>query len=145
MMIVTSFVYCDHIEVQPVPPPKGQIFRLVDPLQVIKPFAIPGPHSFSLSIGLQGVEIAENDNAVRIDILDPDGNSAFVAETAMPKAPASEFPPEECGVVLNLDLRNFIFIKPGIFVSHLFVNNVEIGQYPILAAAKNPVNQNSVG
>lgn len=130
-MIVTSFVYCDHIEVQPAPAPKGQIFHLVDPLQIIKPFAIPGPHSFSISVGLQGSEIAEADNLIKIDILDPDGNIVFTAETPVPKAPANDLPPEERGVLLNLDLRNFVFNMPGYYVSRLYVNNNEFGRYPI--------------
>lgn len=142
-MIVTSFVYCDHIEVQPAPPPKDQIFRLVDPLQVIRPFVLPGPHSFSISFGLQGADITEQDNFVKVDILDPDGNLVFSSgEVFMPKAPSNGFPPEERGVILNLDLRNFIFGKPGIYISHLFENSREIGQYPILVASNVMPNVN---
>ena len=138
-MIVTSFVYCDHIDVRIVPPPKKQIFSLVDPLQMIALFSLPGRISFSISVGLQGKEFVLRDNTFIIEIKDSDGESVLRTEPIkVEKITDKDLASENHGVVLNLDVRNFMFSKRGMYKSYLIVNGEEIfGEYPILVTKEN--------
>ena len=138
-MIVTSFVYCDHIEVKVAPAPKNQIFSLVDPLQMIAIYTIPGKISFSISIGLQGEEFTIQDNVFYIELKDPDGGVVLKTDPIIvQKADKKDRLPENHGAVLNLDVRNLLFSKRGIYKSFLIDNNGKsIGEFPILVTEES--------
>ena len=138
-MIITSFVYCDRVETQPAPAPKNQIHRLVDPLQMLAPFSIPGAFSFSISLGFQGREIVEKSMQLRLDFLDPDDNALFsTGEIPFPKMPEDNIPPENHGLNLNLDIRNLVFSQPGYHKTKVYIDNNCMNEFPILVTvAKN--------
>ncbi len=138
-MLVTSFVYCDHIEIKEVPAPKNQIFSLVDPLQMIALYSIPGKISFSISIGLQGEEFSQRDNSFYIEFKDPDGEIVLRTEPiVIQQNVKSNLPSENHGVILNLDVRNFLFVKGGIFKAYLNTSGgKELGVFPILVTKEN--------
>lgn len=132
-MIVTSFVYCDHIDTYPVAGPKGQIYNLVDPLQMLTPYSIPGAFSFAISFGLQGQEFKNKGNMVRIDFCDEEGEIVVTApNTPLPEFQSNGSSITDFGMCINLDLRNVLFKKRGIHRAKLYFNDNLAGEYPIM-------------
>lgn len=51
MEYISSFTYCDSIQIEMTP--QGPRYQIVNPLQVLVPIAIPSNYSFAISVVLQ--------------------------------------------------------------------------------------------
>lgn len=68
MEYISSFTYCDSIQTEMTP--QGAHQRIVNPLQLLAPVAIPGNYSFSVACNIAGFD-ATQENRVRIQFLSP--------------------------------------------------------------------------
>ena len=133
-MLVTSFVYCESIQSQQIQKPNGgQVHTIVNPYQTLTPYSIPGKFSFSISIGMQGDEFSSKDNSLKVDFFDPESNVVHTTnEINVQRAVIDGVPVQNPGLILNVDIRNMLFTKKGIYTTKLSVNGEHIGSYSIL-------------
>ena len=121
MAKVTMFMLCDSVN--NLPGPQGVIPHLVAPQLVLRPMFIPGNFSFGISIGVQGLNL-KVPTKLGFTITDPNGVVLQKAEDA--EIPAVEqvdtLPPEQQGLMLNLDIRNLVVQEEGVYKFTLRVN-----------------------
>ena len=129
MAYISSFVYCDDIQTDFTP--TGPVSRIVKPLQVLAPIAVPSNYSFAISYNIEGFD-ADKENTVQVQFVSPDGK--VLQDTGTVKF---QVPPEQIGVgrqgsmQFNLDMRNIILDKVGLYATKILLDGKEIGKYSI--------------
>jgi hypothetical protein len=133
---ISTFMYCERAE----PNPQGQM-HITNPLLVINPVFIPGMFSFSIVFGVIGID-NDLDHQMQLLFLSPDENEAPIINTntiTLPKgvAPVTmiSLPPEQKSMMFNLDFRNVVFKKEGIYKTSVFIDGENMGDYPIFVKA----------
>lgn len=129
MAYISSFTYCDSIQMEMTP--QGPRNQIVNPLQVLAPIAIPGNYSFAIACNVAGFDV-EKENSVRIQfvsssnqILNDTGDIKFqipIDQIKLDKPSVMQF---------NLDMRNLILHEVGLYSTKIFVNGEQIGEYKI--------------
>lgn len=129
MAYISSFVYCDSIQMQITPQgPKSQI---VNPLQILSPVAIPGNYSFSISCTLAGFD-ASIENDVRIQFVSPSETTLYDTNKVNFKIPSEQLQDGKSATMqFNLDLRNLVFKESGIYTTKIWMNDNLLGEYKI--------------
>ena len=139
MVRITTFTLCDSVNTQHGPQGQ-QTTQLVEPRIVLRPMFIPGNYSFGISIGVQGVNLHQQ-NRVSFQIFAPNGD--IVQNSGTTDIPAfgqkDTLPPEFQGLVLNLDIRNLIVKEEGIYKLILYINEEPLAaqQIPIFRGVEN--------
>lgn len=134
MARVVSFVYCENIQNEIIPS-VGQVPKahIIGPLSTLNPISIPGNFSFSVSIGIQGLDTS-NKNTFRIVFVDPKGiilNDTNTVE--IPHGiPTGNLPKGAEGIQINFDVRNLVFNEEGDYKTQVYFNQELLGEYPIL-------------
>lgn len=126
MAYISSFTYCDNIQSEMTP--QGPRNQIVNPLQVLAPIAIPGNYSFAISCNITDFD-ATKENCVRIQFLSP--QEKILNDTGEIKF---QLPAEQANVdamQFNLDIRNLVFEETGLYMTRVFVNGEQIGEYRI--------------
>lgn len=129
MEYISSFTYCDSIQTEMTP--QGAQQRIVNPLQLLAPVAIPGNYSFSVACNIAGFDVTQ-ENHVRIKFLSPSEevlNDTGEISFQLPVEQVKENLPSV--MQFNLDMRNFVFREPGVHSTKVFVNGNMIGEYKI--------------
>lgn len=129
MAYISSFTYCDSIQMEMTP--QGPRNQIVNPLQVLAPIAIPGNYSFAIVCNVAGFDV-EKENSVRIQfvsssnqILNDTGDIKF-------QIPIDQIKVDKPSVMqFNLDMRNLILHEVGLYSTKVFVNGKQIGEYKI--------------
>lgn len=124
MIDITSFVYCNGIEMGDKAP------KLVAPLQFLAPISLPTQYSFSVSFGmfdLFGCKAV----TMRYQFVDPQGN--VVHDTDTVEIPVAEFPNKgkHIGLQANFDLKNILLTVVGEYRSIVYINGERRGEFPI--------------
>ena len=121
MAKVTMFMLCDSVN--NVPGPQGAISHLVSPQLVLRPVFIPGNFSFGISIGVQDLDI-KKPIKLGFTIAAPDGKVLQRGDDAEipPMNLEDTLPPEQQGLMLNLDIRNLVIHEEGVYKFTLRVN-----------------------
>lgn len=129
MARIVSFSYCEMVQNEVSSGiPKAHI---VGPLIVLAVPFIPTTFSFSVSIGISGIDIAEP-NKIQYKLLSPSGNIIHdTNEIILPidrTAPA-KLPKMYRGIQLNIDLRNLVLKEEGEYESLIVVNGEKLKGY----------------
>jgi|GEM_PF-897665 len=136
MAKVTSFMICDSIQQQPLPTldnPNNTVFHLINPLQVLVPYSIPGMYSFSISIGLNEFD---TDIAHTLDLYfmtphnDPVSSLTSIQIPSFPEN-IQNIPKEYRSIFFNTDLRNVVIKEAGIYKIKIDLDSSEIGLYTV--------------
>ncbi len=129
MAFVSSFTYCDNIQGELTP--QGPRNKIMNPLQVIAPIAIPGNYSFAVACAIAGFN--ENEiNSVRMKFMTEKGN--VINDTG---DISFQIPPEiikanqPATMQFNLDFRNLVLPEQGVYSTVVFANGEKIGEYKI--------------
>jgi len=126
---ISSFVYCDNIQTEYTP--QGPIAKIVNPLQVITPYAIPGNYSFAISCNINGLDVTKT-NDVQIRCTAPNGDDVYDTGIIHIQLPREEVIPDKPGALqFNLDLRNIVIKEAGTYETKVLLNGAVIGSYRI--------------
>ena len=134
MARVSSFVFCDSVQVQQTP--EGtQFWQIINPLQVLSPYAIPGAFSFAFSCGVNEFDTDE-DNVLNIQFSDPEGtvlnDSGSINIPAFPEG-LGHLPKSFRSIMFNVDFRNLPIKHRGLYSLAINMNGEQIGEFKIPA------------
>ena len=134
MARVSSFVFCDSVQVQQVAQ-GNQLWQIVNPLQVLSPYAIPGAFSFAFSCGISDFNTDE-DNVLNIQLSDPEGtvitDSGLISIPAFPEG-IGHLPKDFRSFMFNMDFRNQPIKYSGLYSLAISMNGEQIGEFKIPA------------
>lgn len=134
---ITTFVYClgtSSMEGNNSP------MNAMGILQILTPEYIPSTFSFSIIIGIKGMEISFDH---KLDIIFKSKQENLVeakdivisAEQLKDSDPG--LPEEQRGVMLGLDMRNVVFKEEGNYFTEVILDGKKLGEFDIYAKAKN--------
>lgn len=138
MAKISSFIFCDNVQQQFV---QGNgvvgnvIFNLINPLQVLSPYTIPGSFSFSFSIGLSDFDTTIQ-NTLCIKFRDPfEKIVTELSDVPLPPMPKDvvTLPLEYRSIRFNADIRNALIEHSGLYSMLVIFNNEAIGEFSIPA------------
>ena len=102
----------------------GLVQQLSGPTVVLRPKYIPSEFSFAIAIGINGVDL-HNDNTTQIIFRSP--SNAIILDTGKAKILASDtdsnLPPEFQGFVMTMPLQNITFDTEGVYSLEVFMND----------------------
>lgn len=130
MINISSFVYCEYVQTEFTP--KGPRPKVIRPLQVLEPVAVPSNYSFSTVCCITGLD-CEIEHTIQMLFIDPDGNVLKDTRDLKFKFPSKEM---MGNMQFNLDARNIILRKEGEYKTKVFVDGECIGEYSIPVIAK---------
>lgn len=125
-MIITSLLCCENIAQDST----TQKLHIINPLQVIELPSIPSNFSISVYLGVLNMD-KEGKDAIRIVFYDDDENMINDEATINLPVPNGIDLSKPLGVNINLDFRNLLFSKKGVYCIKVFdLNNgdKEIGK-----------------
>lgn len=129
MAYISSFTYCDSIQTEMTP--KGPRNKIVNPLQVLAPIAVPGNYSFAIACNIAGFDAAK-ENCIRIQFIS--SNNQLVNDTGDIRfqLPIDQIELDKPSVMqFNIDMRNLVLSEVGLYLTKVFVNDEQIGEYKI--------------
>lgn len=138
MAKISSFIFCDNVQQQLVQgnnAVSNVIFNLINPLQVLSPYTIPGSFSFSFSVGLSDFDTTTS-NTLCIQFRDPfDKIVTELADISLPPMPNDivTLPLEFRSIRFNADLRNVLIENTGFYSMLVLFNKQAIGEFSIPA------------
>ncbi len=129
MPYVSSFVYCDNVPI--LSTPQGPQQQIINPLEALKPIAIPGNFTFCVSCTIAGLELGK-EHSVQIAFYDSDEkfccdfvNTKFLAPMVLPDGKMPQ------ALQMNVDVRNVVLRNPGIHSTQVKVDGEIIGIFKI--------------
>lgn len=133
--MITAFTYCLGTSNGE---PGNNMIDVSGVLPAITPEYIPGSFSFSIMIGLSGLDTGKQHT---MSIVFGKGNEKPLVNTPEVTIPVQEsnqtnLPGEAQGFVLSMDLKNVVFEEEGIYSTKVRVDNQELGEYKIYVAGK---------
>ncbi len=109
-MIITSLLCCENITQDST----TQKLHIINPLQVIELPSIPSNYSISVYLGVLDVD-KEGKDAIRIVFYDDDENMINDEATINLPVPNGIDLSKPLGMNINVDFRNLLFNKKGIY------------------------------
>ena len=134
---ITTFVYClgtTNMEGQNAP------LNAMGILPLLNPEFIPSTFSFSIIVGLRGIDETCN-HTMDIVFRNPNGEALVEAKNIVISAEHwregdKGLPEEYNGVMLGMDLRNVIMKSEGIYYTEVSFDGEKLGDYDIYVKAK---------
>lgn len=131
MAYVSSFVYCDTIQIQTTP--NGPQHQIINPIQVLIPVGIPSNFSFSISCSIAGF-VFDADHRVEIMFVDPakkelikPADITFNTSKENLQGKNKRVPV----ITINMDLRNVILSTEGTYATIVKLDDEVLGEYKI--------------
>lgn len=127
MATISSFMLCESS--QNIPSGQGSVVQqLIGPITTLRPQYIPGNYSFSVSVGIIGVDM-QKENSMRFVLKAPSGAMLNdLGETPLPVAAVdSNLPKEYSGFVACIDFRNVVISEEGVYSLEVYINGESIG------------------
>ncbi len=134
---VTTFIYClgtTNMEGEFAP------INAMGVLQTLTPEFIPSTFSFSIILGIRGIDNSCNHI---LDIIFKDSSENALVEAKNISVLAEQFgdgksnlPKEQRGLMLGMDLRNVIIKQEGVYYTEIFFDGKKLGVFDIYAKAK---------
>ncbi|MCI9271828.1 MAG: hypothetical protein HFH11_11915 [Dorea sp.] len=134
---VTTFLYClgtTNMEGDSAP------INAMGVLQILTPEFIPSTFSFSIILGIRGIDNSCN-HVLDIIFKDSNGNSLVEARNISVlseqfKSGNLDLPKEQRGIMLGMDMRNVIIKQEGVYYTEIFFDGKRLGAFDIYAKAK---------
>ncbi len=130
MIKIVNFLCCKEIQTRFVNNETLPDNMLIGPLAEINLPFIPSMYSFSVSFGILSTDSKLEKFKVRYKFVDPDGKSVFdtnVLDLSIPLQSGAECNSVQC----NLDIKNILLEKEGIYSSELYLNDKLGGKYEL--------------
>lgn len=134
---VTTFIYClgtTNMEGKDAP------LNAMGVLPMLTPEYIPSTFSFSIVVGLRGIDETQN-HTMSIVFKAPDGTPLVEAKNILIsveqwKAGDKSLPKEYNGIMLGMDLRNVVMKDEGVYNTEVSFDGEKLGDYDIYVKAK---------
>ncbi|WIL46020.1 hypothetical protein QP042_21755 [Bacillus bombysepticus] len=115
---------------------QGTSLHIINPQNVFRPMFVPGAHSFSVTLGINGLDTSHKNSFQLIIRPEAKGSEATVNTDEIPLPPNPEgqdpiLPKEAVGMMFNLDFRNVPFKIAGKYIAEIFVNGKLIEDKPL--------------
>lgn len=128
MAKITSFIMSEGVI--NAPDQNGNINQLLSrPLMVLRPQFIPSAFSFCFAVGVSGIDLSQNENKIRLSIVDPAGEEIFAFNDV--EVPVDHtntiIPLEHQGCLICIDVRNIKLTMEGAFELHVELNGEVVG------------------
>ncbi|MEY8379245.1 hypothetical protein AALD22_26570 [Lachnospiraceae bacterium 56-18] len=134
---VTTFIYClgtTNMEGDFSP------INAMGVLQTLTPEFIPSTFSFSIILGIRGIDSSCDHN---LDIIFKDSNENVLVEARNISVLAEQLkngnlvlPEDQRGMMLGMDLRNVIIKQEGVYYTEIIFDGKKLGVFDIYAKAK---------
>lgn len=125
-MKISNFFICENVENNNN---NGKnVPLLIAPLTVIRPNNIPTNFSFGLAVGVNSVNL-KNDNSIRFTINNPNGIVVHDSgENVFPKLIEDDgnLPDKYKGYTLVIDIRNLTIDIEGEYLFNLYINGTKL-------------------
>ena len=110
----------------------GQVQQLTGPIIVLRPRFIPSEHSFSITIGINDINL-DTQNSIRMILRSPSGKTTVdTGETVLPAAPEDTLLPKHLqGFVMSWGLQNATFEEAGVFKLEIDFNGYQLSTQDI--------------
>lgn len=129
MEYISSFTYCDTIQTEMTP--QGPQQQIMKPLQALMPIAIPSNFSFAIACNIAGFD-ATKENCIKIEFSDPDGNILYNTGDVKFRLPPDQIKTNGlASIQFNIDIRNLVLKKVGLYSTKVVFNNNDLGEYKI--------------
>ena len=139
MAYVSSFVYAEQIQRQRTKNGDMQN-QIINPLQSLNLISVPSHFSFTVSCVISSFEMGK-EHTIKIDFLDPHEK---VIATIMDEKVPDTLSPEEIerykGIQVDIDIRNFVFVEEGTYLTRIYFDEVIIGEYNIPVISRGYCN-----
>ena len=137
---ISTFMYAERTE----PNLNGQM-TVTNPLLVINPIFVPGMFSFSIIFGVIGIS-NQSDHTMQILFNSPNEDEEPLVNTGViplakgmaPLEKILDLPPDQKGMIFNLDFRNAVFKTEGIYKSTVLIDGEILGEFPIYVKGGEP-------
>lgn len=135
---VTTFIYClGTTNMGGENPP----INAMGVLQALTPEFIPSTFSFSVIVGIKGMEVSSN-HVLDLIFKDAEGHNLVEAKNISILSEQLQggdlnLPENERGIMIGLDLRNVVFKKEGLYSTTVMLDGKILGVYDIYAKAKH--------
>ncbi|MFB9859611.1 DUF6941 family protein [Salinicoccus siamensis] len=136
---ITTFVYAEEISNT-----RDNKLNIVNPLNVFRPAFVPGMFSFSVVIGIIGLDVTQGKHTLRIKFYGEDQKETPLIDTGyvpledVPTGPLS-LPSELRGMMGSMDFRNVVMKSEGVYITEVFVDGDLLGEFPIHVLAGESV------
>lgn len=138
MSSVSFFLYCDGVQAQGALPQMS--INVLNPKIVFTPMFIPGQYSFSVVIGIVGLDVEEEDHKYQYIFSGPNGEEIINSGEFMTQRPIGnpfKLPPDKRGGMISLDFKNVIMNENGVYSSEIICDKESLGKYPIYVKGMN--------
>lgn len=133
MPFISSFIYCDGINM--IMTPQGPKEQLGPQLQAITPIAFPSNYTFSIVCSLDDLA-RDKTSTIKIQFVDPDGEVLYDTKNIDVSPVHTGTEKKVRGIQCNIEMRNLVFRREGIYATKIFVDDTEIGEYKIKVFAE---------
>lgn len=134
---VSTFIYClgtTNLEGKDAP------INAMGVLSIMTPEFIPSTFSFSIIVGIQGIDIFQNH---KMSIIFKDSSGEHVVEAKDIPIRVEQFgnsdsnlPENFRGLMLGMDMRNVIIKAEGVYCTEIIFDNKKLGDFEIYVRAK---------
>lgn len=137
---VTTFIYClgtTSMEGENAP------INAMGVLSTLNPEYIPSTFSFSIILGIRGIDITSNHKLTLIFKEAIDEGENLVEAKDIPilaeqlQKADSNLPVDQRGIILGMDLRNVVFKQEGNYCTEVILDEEKLGVFDIYAKAKH--------
>lgn len=135
---VTTFIYClgtTNMEGKNAP------INAMGVLQALTPEFIPSTFSFSIIVGIKGMDISSNHI---LDIIFKDSSGGNLVEAKNISILGEQLqdgdldlPNDQRGIMIGLDLRNVVLKQEGNYSTEVILDGERLGVFEIYAKAKH--------
>jgi|SRR5690625_1353164 len=130
---LTTFVFSEDSKDVPNPGGEGASLHIINPQNVFRPPFVPCTYSFSVTLGLIGLEDT-GDHKLEFNIVSPNGDVVLTTGTINlhgKQTTDQSLPKEAHGLTFNLDFRNVALREEGKYTGNTLVNGVNVGTIPL--------------
>ena len=135
MAEISTFLYCENVQ-----PSYNGGMTINGPMQIITPKYIPGVFSFTIFLGIIGLDVSES-HTLQIKFMKKDGDKEIIDTGKINIQNQEEkeniLPLDMRGFMANLDFRNVELKTEGEYVTKVILDDDLKGEFPIKAKAVN--------
>lgn len=135
MAEISTFLYCENVQ-----PSHNGGMTINGPMQIITPKYIPGVFSFTIFLGIIGLDVSES-HTLQIKFMKKDGDKEIIDTGKINIQNQEEkeniLPLDMRGFMANLDFRNVELKTEGEYVTKVILDDDLKGEFPIKAKAVN--------
>jgi len=132
---LSTFMYCE--EVVKNEQNNNQIM-LRAPLTVFRPAFVPGMFSFSLVLGISGIDPTSKEYKLQLKFFNPTLSDPIVDTGVIPivhdpnqPKPTNDLPEEFQGILVNLDFRNVVLKHEGEYFTEVILDGELLNRVPV--------------